>query len=754
MEKLIVEVQADLSKLRQQMDGMGNEASAGAGKMKKGFSGIPALFGGLAVAAGGVVAAIGGIGLAMNGINYNANLESSTAAWKTLLGTQDEAKKQMEDIAKFAKNTQFDSSSVDMMAKYMFNAGVEGEAMWKELTKVADVSGAFNLTADSAKEMTRQMSQVRQAGVAYTEDLNILQDRGVPIYKAIADQIGGTVADVKKMASEGKLSSEIYLKAFDGIAKGVEGASADQAKTFNGMMSTLKDNFDVLTGKIMKPVFDLLVKWMPKVISFVEGLIASFDKGGKSGGLKNFQKILTDIFGKDTMEAVKELGKNIQKYIKVAQEVFEKFYPIVYDILKDIFGYLKEIAVPIVKAAVEMISDYIKKLTKFWEENGDTIIKAVKNAWAIISGVIETLMPYIKLIIEQALKKIQVAFEFVTDTIMSVWKIFAGLFAGDWDKMWEGIKDLFKGIFDFVVNFFKSSFSDGMLEKMKEFSLNMVAKVVEWVENTKTKVSEGFKIVKDWVLNKLHEIFIEGPKKLGEAIVQMALAIHNKQQEVKNKIRDMVIGAIATLAAKIIDFYNKGKEFITNMISGIKEKAVGLYEYYKEIMTKGVQVIKDKISTFKNAAKDIIDGLIQGLKENGQKIYNKFLELAKSGWQAFKDFFNIKSPSRLMREAGNFIGIGLIQGLGDQEGDVSKTSTSLAEKLYAPFNENIKVGFDKPNMKDALKNAGVTANALFQSQTNKEQVLQVQFKGDLQMLFDESEARIVEKLSYSIGGSL
>jgi tape measure domain-containing protein len=34
------------------------------------------------------------------------------------------------------------------------------------------------------------MSQVVQAGVAYTEDLNILQDRGVPIYKAIADQLG------------------------------------------------------------------------------------------------------------------------------------------------------------------------------------------------------------------------------------------------------------------------------------------------------------------------------------------------------------------------------------------------------------------------------------------------------------------------------------------------------------------------------------------------------------------------------------
>jgi tape measure domain-containing protein len=201
----------------------------------------------------GVSAAIGGMTLltgaiAKTGIGYNAMAENSQVAWTTLLGTQEKAKKMFSDIADFAKKTQFDTTSVDMMAKYMFNAGYAGQQLFDKLTEIADVSGAFNIPAESAQELARQMSQVQQAGVAYTEDLNILQDRGVPIYKAISAQLGITVGDVKMMASQGKLTSDVYMKAFDDIANSVKGSSQAQSETFTGMVSTIKDQLSILAG--------------------------------------------------------------------------------------------------------------------------------------------------------------------------------------------------------------------------------------------------------------------------------------------------------------------------------------------------------------------------------------------------------------------------------------------------------------------------------------------------------------------------
>jgi tape measure domain-containing protein len=149
------------------------------------------------------------------------------------------------------------------------------------------VSGAFNIQADSAKELARQMSQVVQAGTAYTEDLNILQDRGVPIYKAIADQLDTTVGSVKNMASKGQITADIYTKAFDSIAESVKGASEAQSETFTGMISTIKDNLSILAGALAKPLFEKLKSGMDKLLPALDALVSY-----TQGDMKNFSETM------------------------------------------------------------------------------------------------------------------------------------------------------------------------------------------------------------------------------------------------------------------------------------------------------------------------------------------------------------------------------------------------------------------------------------------------------------------------------
>lgn len=296
----------------------------------------------------GTAAAISGMGLltgivGKTGLAYNAMAENSKVAWETLLGGKDEANKMFEDIQKFAKSTQFDSTSVDAMAKYMHNAGLEGKGLFDELTKVADVAGAFNIPAEGAQELTRQMSQVRQAGVAYTEDLNILQDRGVPIYKAISDQLGVTVGDVKKMASEGKISSDIYLQAFDSIAKGVEGSSKKQSETFTGMLSTLKDNLAIISGELTKGLFEKFKGTLDSVMPVIE----RFSTTLKDEGLK---AALSEIFGADKVNTmynvfntIRDVGiiafNGLKDAVKFVADNFNIFAPILTGVLASITAF-------------------------------------------------------------------------------------------------------------------------------------------------------------------------------------------------------------------------------------------------------------------------------------------------------------------------------------------------------------------------------------------------------------------------------
>jgi tape measure domain-containing protein len=344
---------------RQGLRNIDNEASKTSGRIGGFFQRAGSMVGTAVVA--GATAAVGGLtiltgAIAKTGIAYNSMMENSEVAWTTLLGTQENAKNMLEDIANFAKTTQFGTEQVDMMAKYMHNAGLEGKALFDELTKVADVSGAFNIPAAEAKELTRQMSQVRQAGLAYTEDLNVLQDRGIPIYKAISEQLGITVADVKKMASEGKLTSDIYLKAFDGIAKGVAGSSEKQSKTLSGMTSTLKDNLAMISGELTKGAFEKLKSLMEEVMPTIE----QFSSTLKDEGLR---AALSELFGKDKVDKAIELFNTVRDIGVTAFNLFKDAAKFVADNLNIIIPLMAGLTGAIL---AQMVINALTKAYQVW----------------------------------------------------------------------------------------------------------------------------------------------------------------------------------------------------------------------------------------------------------------------------------------------------------------------------------------------------------------------------------------------------
>ncbi|HHD2783788.1 TPA: tape measure protein [Clostridium perfringens] len=208
------------------------------------------------------------------GISYNALSEQALVAWTTILGSHSEAVKMMEKITDYAAETPFSKMGVDTMAKQLANADFKGQALFDQLTKFGDMGSAFGIQEDSLKEMVRQYAQVQQAQFAYTEDLNILQDRGIPIFKALGEVMGVPVSQVKKLASEGKVTADVYNKAIDSIASHTKGAMEGQSQTFNVMMSTLEDNLSVLWGYLAQDWFEgikgSLGSFLPKFEEFVK----------------------------------------------------------------------------------------------------------------------------------------------------------------------------------------------------------------------------------------------------------------------------------------------------------------------------------------------------------------------------------------------------------------------------------------------------------------------------------------------------
>ena len=394
-------------------------------------------------------------GMIALGIKSNASLETSQVAWTTLLGTEEEAKNMLEDITKYAATTPFSKTGVDTMAKQLHNAGFEGQNLFDQLTKFGNMGSAFGIQEDSLSEMVRQYSQVQMAQVAYTEDLNILQDRGIPIYKALAEVTGTTVAEVKNMASQGKITADVYNQALDSIASGTNGAMEAQSKTFSGMLSTIQDNVVNISQKIIQPIFEKVLEYMPMIIELADNFSTNLDEG--KGVLDSLKEAITTVFGEDTWNKITMATTVVMGLVGA------------YAILK----------------GVMFMSD---------------LINSVSSAWGVLSSAmgIGTAVTEGATVAQTGLNLAWLAspITWIIAGIVAVIAIFVLL----WNKC-EGFRNFWIGLWDKVVSSFKSA-KDSVVNGVSD----MTSKAVNKFNEIKQGITDKINGAKDAVKSAIDKI--------------------------------------------------------------------------------------------------------------------------------------------------------------------------------------------------------------------------------------------------------
>lgn len=242
----------------------------------------------------GAATALGSITL-VKGFNRLTGIDDARAK---LLGLGHDGQS-VEEIMKSAlasvKGTSFGMDEAATTAAGAVAAGVEqGEKLTKYLSITADAAA---IAGTSLADMGSIINKVQTGQQAYTDDLNQLADRGLPIYQWLGQEAGVAAGEVKALASEGKISSEMFLNA---IEKNIGGAAAIMGES--SFKSTIA-NIGASIGRIG----------------------ANFlDAGGKGGGFFSTLKPLLSDFNKSLgglEEKATELGV---KFGEAFQRVVDK----------------------------------------------------------------------------------------------------------------------------------------------------------------------------------------------------------------------------------------------------------------------------------------------------------------------------------------------------------------------------------------------------------------------------------------------
>ncbi|MDB6024004.1 MAG: hypothetical protein JWM68_227 [Verrucomicrobiales bacterium] len=198
----------------------------------------------------GATASVYGVAeLIKGGLKFNAVIEQQTIAFKTLLGTMGAAQTRVKELSKFAAQTPFELPEV-IAANRLLQTLTGGALATEEgMRLVGDAAAAVGRDFQETAMWTGRLYAGLQSGTPIGEATMRLLEMGLIS--------GETKVKLERLAQSGTSvghGMEIMRETF----KGTSGAMLDQSKTFNGLMSTLKDGFAIMMGESVKPFFDQL----------------------------------------------------------------------------------------------------------------------------------------------------------------------------------------------------------------------------------------------------------------------------------------------------------------------------------------------------------------------------------------------------------------------------------------------------------------------------------------------------------------
>lgn len=421
-------------------------ASAGVG----GIGSSLAQLGGIGAAALGAI----GIGQFVKGVfDTSAAIGEARASLTGMYGDAEQAEAMVSGI-----NDEFARSSVGVgvlnsLAANLAYMGFEGEKATNMIRNIDTAAGALPGNAGAAVESVSNALLTSQVqGNAFVGELNQISRVGFPIFDALAEHIGVSSGEIKKMASEGEISFDDLMHVMNDPAMSqfwemTEQSAQNTAKTFRQTFTGITSMVQVAFAEIVAAGLDRLAPGLNKVGDAIEG------------GLEALPGVMTKI--KDTLvgsgvvdgfwrlvDGVKEFGAAAMPAIRPFAEV----------IVTAFLGALK---------AMGPVGDLFRKMAGWMRENegvvrtlgavlgglvvGMVAVRTATMAWAVVQSILNAAMAanpigLIVIAIAALVAGIVYAyrnFEGFRNVVDGVWKAIKTAAIWIWEK---GLKPAFEGI--------------------------------------------------------------------------------------------------------------------------------------------------------------------------------------------------------------------------------------------------------------------------------------------------------------------
>lgn len=376
--ELALEVSKFQGSLRQAQDSLRGFRSRaqrqGSGLGKSMFAGVGKAAAGLGAVLAGAVAAVG-VGKAVSGaISRAVADEQLQVSFDVLVGDPAKAKETIESLRKLGTETPFEFPELAEAGKKLIAFGEGADSVTDTLRRIGDVSSGIQAPIGDIAEI---YGKARVQGRLFAEDINQLTGRGIPVIQEFAKQLGVTDAEVKSMASSGKLSFANLEQAFISLtSEGGKfgGMMARQSRTVGGLWSTFQDTVGEVLLAFGQPVNDALRPLLDEAIEQAGALREAAARVGSAVAtvMKSVVAFFREFSGA-------EIGKLLLDSIVLA---FKASVNVLYRGLVGTLAAAGQVIVENFRTGITLFS--ILTTADFWQGMGNALVGIAKTFGALL----------------------------------------------------------------------------------------------------------------------------------------------------------------------------------------------------------------------------------------------------------------------------------------------------------------------------------------------------------------------------------
>ena len=456
-------------------------------------------------------AALAGIGRVANGfvlagtraVSMNAELETSTLQFETLMGDADAAAEHVQGLFDFAAKTPFETGPIIAASRQMRVFGGDALDTQDNLTRVGDTAAAVGAPIEDISFWVGRAYAAIQGGQPFGEAAQNLMQMG-----AVSPDV---IAEMNRLADSGASADDVFGVLQDHM-DGFSGAMEKQAGTWEGLKATISDSLNMMAANALKPFFELakegmagLATWLnsPEVQAGIQRIAQGFTQliERVADFVTNQVIPFVTTHGQQLKEALIAIGVALGAFMIIGTIIglvtaltnpitlIAGAIGVLAAAWTNNWGGIRDKTLAVINFIRPLVEQFLAAIQTFWAEHGAAIMATVQQVWQTIQTVISTVITIISTIVQTVLAAIQTFWAehgaAILATATQFWNLIKGLidgvvnqikliidafrlaFEGDWrgfgekifeiwENAWNTVVDFLSGLWDMVLPWLKS----------------------------------------------------------------------------------------------------------------------------------------------------------------------------------------------------------------------------------------------------------------------------------------------------------